>query len=96
MFKNLAGNDPLDQLKFMADQGFRAFEDNGMPRKDPQLQARIGDTLGDLGLEMGVFVANTNGFGQASFSSGDPAMRDQFLADMRTAVDVAKRKIHSR
>ena len=30
MFKNLAGDDPIDQLNFMADQGFTAFEDNNM------------------------------------------------------------------
>ncbi len=28
MFENLAGKDPIDQIKFMADQGFTAFEDN--------------------------------------------------------------------
>ena len=30
MFKNSAGDDPIDQLKFSADQGFTAWEDNGM------------------------------------------------------------------
>ena len=30
MFKNIAGNDLIDQLKFMHDQGFMAIEDNGM------------------------------------------------------------------
>ena len=30
MFNNLAGDDPIDQLNFMADQGFTAFEDNNM------------------------------------------------------------------
>jgi len=29
MFRHHAGNDPIDQLNFMADQGFTAFEDNG-------------------------------------------------------------------
>lgn len=29
MFRYHAGNDPIDQLNFMADQGFTAFEDNG-------------------------------------------------------------------
>ena len=28
MLKHNAGNDPIDQLNFMADQGFTAFEDN--------------------------------------------------------------------
>ncbi|MBW4500249.1 MAG: hypothetical protein KME57_11970 [Scytonema hyalinum WJT4-NPBG1] len=28
MFKNLAGDDPIDQIKFIADQGFAGIEDN--------------------------------------------------------------------
>ena len=28
MFKHHVGNDPIDQLNFMADIGFKAFEDN--------------------------------------------------------------------
>ena len=34
MFRNLAGEDPLDQLRFMADRGFTAFEDNNMKTRD--------------------------------------------------------------
>ena len=30
MFKNTVGDDPIDQINYMADLGFRAFEDNGM------------------------------------------------------------------
>ena len=30
MFKNNVGDDPVDQINYMADLGFRAFEDNGM------------------------------------------------------------------
>ena len=33
MFKNHAGTDFVDQIKFMNDQGFRAVEDNGMLQK---------------------------------------------------------------
>ena len=29
MFENNVGKNPIDQLKFMADQGFTAVEDNG-------------------------------------------------------------------
>ena len=38
MFRHLAGNDPIDQLNFMADQGFRSFEDNDMRNRDIELQ----------------------------------------------------------
>ena len=30
MFKNSAGNDFIDQIKFAYDMGFRSIEDNGM------------------------------------------------------------------
>ena len=34
MFRNHAGNDPVDQINFMADLGFRGLEDNGMKGRD--------------------------------------------------------------
>ena len=63
-FRNSAGEDPIDQIRFMYDQGFRAIEDNGMMGRDPGLQSRIGDELGRLGMTMGVFVL---GFGMNSY-----------------------------
>lgn len=40
MFKNNGGNDILDQIKFMHDQGFRAIEDNGMMKRDRPCRKR--------------------------------------------------------
>ncbi len=59
-FKESAGPDPIGQLRFMHDQGFRAIEDNGMMDKPPELQQKIGDELARLDMAMGVFVL---GFG---------------------------------
>ena len=56
MFENSAGPDPLDQIRFMADAGFRAFEDNGMMKRPIALQQQMGDLLAKRGLTMGVFV----------------------------------------
>ena len=50
MFKNSAGKDPIDQLKFAADQGFTAWEDNGMMNKPKDLQERIAKTMEKLGI----------------------------------------------
>lgn len=91
MFKHHAGEDLIDQIKFMADQGFTAFEDNDMRKRPKDVQEKIAAELARQGMTMGVFVANSNGFGQPSFSSGDQAMREQFLSDCRDSVDVAKR-----
>src|SRR5690554_1912832 len=58
MFQNLAGSDLVDQLKFAADHGFRAWEDNGMMGRSVTDQEKLGQTMRDLGIEMGVFVAD--------------------------------------
>ncbi len=95
MFKHHAGEDLIDQIKFMADQGFTAFEDNEMRKRPKDVQEKIAAELARQGMTMGVFVANSNGFGQPSFSSGDQAMREQFLSDCRDSVEVAKR-VHAK
>jgi hydroxypyruvate isomerase len=90
LFEKLAGKDPIDQLKFMADQGFRALEDNQMPKKPVDLQSKIGETMASLNMEMGIFVAHGD-FGAQSFVKRDPAIRDLLVKDMQAAVEVAKR-----
>lgn len=91
MFRNLAGNDIIDQIKFMHDQGFRSMEDNGMPRRPVDQQVKIGDTLARLGMDMGVFVLDKGGNGANSLAAGKPAYLDIFLQGCRQAVEVAKR-----
>ncbi len=91
MFRHHAGEDPIDQLKFMADQGFRAFEDNGMKGRDVSLQERMAKTMQDLGLEMGVFVAHTIYWQEPNLASGKEDLREQFLEEIRESVEVAKR-----
>ena len=45
MFRHHAGNNPIDQLNFMADQGFTAFEDNDMRKRDVSLQEKMAKTM---------------------------------------------------
>jgi hydroxypyruvate isomerase len=91
MFRNSAGEELLDQIRFMHDQGFRSLEDNNMRERPTGEQEAIGRVLGRLDMRMGVFVANSNGFGVPSFTSGDEEHRVQFLADCRDSVEVAQR-----
>lgn len=91
MFRHLAGDDPLDQIRFMHDVGFRAFEDNSMRNRPPELQQQIGDLLEKLDMTMGVFVGHSRLFGVNGFATGDAAVRDQFVQDMKDAVEIAKR-----
>ncbi len=91
MFQHHAGEDPIAQLEFMADQGFRAFEDNGMPNRPLEEQQKIARTLADKGLEMGVFVAHKIYWKEANLASGDPSKRREFLEDIKNSITVAKR-----
>ena len=52
MFKNNAGEDLLDQIQFMHDQGFRSLEDNGMKGRSKQVQNNIAKKMKRLGMEM--------------------------------------------
>jgi hydroxypyruvate isomerase len=90
MFQNSAGKDLVDQLKFMADNGFRAMEDNGMKGRPVAVQERVAQEMGRLGIEMGVFVAHGD-FGSTAFVSGKKEDTERILGDMRKAVEVAKR-----
>lgn len=90
MFRHHAPGGPLDELKFMADQGFRALEDNGMKGRPRDEQERIAREMARLHIEMGVFVANS-GFGNTGYASGDAGARDKFLQEIRDSVEVAKR-----
>jgi hydroxypyruvate isomerase len=91
MFRNLAGDDPVDQLRFAADQGFTAWEDNGMMGRSVEEQERIARAMGELGMTMGVFVASMATAWGPHFVEGKEDSREQFLKDCRQAVDVAKR-----
>lgn len=91
MFKNSAGEDFLDQIRFMHDQGFTAIEDNGMSGRDKAQQEKIGALLEKLGMSMGVFVAHKISWNEANLASGDKDKRAAFLEDIRNAVEVAKR-----
>ena len=91
MFRNSAGDDLIDQIKFMADQGFTAFEDNGMMGRDVKTQEKIGETLARLNMTMGVFVIDKGGNMANTLAAGKPEFVDIFLDGCRRAVDVAKR-----
>ena len=91
MFTQLAGKDPIAQLNFMADQGFTAFEDNGMAGRDIALQEKMAATMEDRGIEMGVFVANKIYWKEPNLASGNKDKRAEFLDNIKKSVDVAKR-----
>jgi len=90
MFRHHAPGGPLDELKFIKDVGFRALEDNGMGGRAEEEQTKIAREMERLDLEMGVFVA-TGSFNEPTFASGREDFAERVLADMRQAVEIAKR-----
>lgn len=91
MFRHNAGDKLLDQLTFMAGQGFTALEDNGMKGRDVSIQKQIAERMRELDMEMGVFVAHEIYWREPNLTSGDKKLREEFLDDIRESVDVAKR-----
>jgi hydroxypyruvate isomerase len=91
MFENSAGKDLIDQLKYMADLGFTALEDNGMMGRDPATQEKIGKEMQRLGMSMGVFVLDKGGNSQNTMAANKPEHVEIFLNGCRKAVETAKR-----
>ncbi|EAZ82118.1 hydroxypyruvate isomerase family protein [Algoriphagus machipongonensis] len=91
MFRNSAPDGVVDQLKFMADQGFRSLEDNGMLGRSVEEQTLIAKTMESLEMRMGVFVIDGGENWKVSLTSGKQEFMDNFLATCRKSVEVAKR-----
>lgn len=89
-FEHSAGKDYLDQVRYAADQGFTAWEDNGMKGRTPEMQEKIGKTLDKLGMTMGVLVAHGD-FNSKAFVQKEKDARRKVVQDIRDSVDVAKR-----
>lgn len=91
MFENSAGKDLIDQLKFMADNGFRSLEDNGMLGRTTDVQNKIGETLVKLGMTMGVFVIEGGDNWKVSLTTGKKEFIDRFVDTCKKSVELAKR-----
>lgn len=92
MFKNHAGSDFVEQIKFAHSMGFRGIEDNGMMARPIEQQEKIGSTLAKLGMSMGVFVITSqNWHWKTSLATGKQEWIDLMVKDCKQAVEVAKR-----
>jgi len=89
-FRVHAGKDPIDNLKFMADQGFRAFFDNGLMGKPAALQNKIGAASKELGLDIGPFVMYTS-WKEATMVTRKQEVRDDLKAKITKAIETSRR-----
>ncbi|MDZ7724769.1 MAG: TIM barrel protein [candidate division KSB1 bacterium] len=90
MFKEHAGPNPIDNIKFIHDHGFRAVFDNGLMNKPPALQEKITAALQNRGMDLGPFVLYAD-FEVKSFVTRDTEIRDMLMKKMRRGVETAKR-----
>jgi hydroxypyruvate isomerase len=90
MFKHHAGDDLVDQLKFCADEGFHAFEDNGMMGRPVEVQETLATEMTRLDITMGVFVAYAE-FRSATFVRKPKIVKNNLIKQIQKAVEVAKR-----
>lgn len=86
-----AGTGVVDQLKFMADEGFTALEDNSMMKRPIPEQETIARTLAQLGMSLGVFVVEVGGNQNKLFTTGQKDNPTTFAKACEEAVAVAKR-----
>jgi hydroxypyruvate isomerase len=91
MFKHSAGDDLIDQLKFMHDEGFRAMEDNGMMGRTKETQEKIARQMQATDMKMGVFVIDGGDNWKVSLTTGKDEFKETFLKTCRQALEVAKR-----
>jgi hypothetical protein len=75
-FRQHAGDDSIDNLKFMADEGFSAMFDNGLMGKPPELQEKIASEMTRLGMTLGPFVMYAD-FSKATLVTPDEEIRKQ-------------------
>jgi hydroxypyruvate isomerase len=91
MFKNHAGDNFIDQIRFMHEQGFRAIEDNGLLGRSVDEQSKIGSELAKLGMTMGVFVVDGGDNWKVSLTTGKKEFLDVFVDACKKSVEAAKR-----
>nr|WP_199081680.1 TIM barrel protein [Pedobacter sp. ASV19] len=91
MFAQHAGNNFLDQIRYLYDMGFRSIEDNGFLGRSETEQTQIGELLAKLGMRMGVFVVDGGDNWKISLTTGKKEFKDHFKETCRRAVEAAKR-----
>jgi hydroxypyruvate isomerase len=90
MFRQNAGQDPIDNIKFCKDQGFRAMFDNGLPGREPALQEKIAAEISNLGMQLGPYVLRGDPR-IPDFVLNKQEIRDMLAGVMKSAIEVSKR-----
>jgi hydroxypyruvate isomerase len=90
LFKQLAGDDMVDRIRFMHDQGFGAMFDNGLMKKPADQQEKIAALMNELKMDLGPFVGYAN-FGEESFVKPPSEVKDTILQNTEQWIETHKR-----
>jgi hydroxypyruvate isomerase len=90
MFQENAGKDPIDNIKFIADQGFRAVYDLGLINRPPELQEKIANEARRLGLEMGHYSLKMV-WNVPTFVLRNDEIKEMIKQKMAAGLDLQKR-----
>ncbi|MBN2773317.1 MAG: TIM barrel protein [Prolixibacteraceae bacterium] len=89
-FRNHVGDDPIENIKFAADQGFTAVFDNGLMWREIAEQEKIANELARLGMDLGPFIVYADH--QAKYMvTDDPEITNMLVAKTTEALEVQKR-----
>ncbi len=90
MFSEHVGTDPIENILFIADQGFRAVFDNSLMNRTPEMQEKIGNELARLGLDLGPFIVYADHSAKYMVTD-DPAVKTLLKTKTLEALEVQKR-----
>jgi hydroxypyruvate isomerase len=90
IFSEAAGKDPVDQIRWGHEQGFRAWENTMLKSRPVEEQERISQTMQRLGMEFGQFVGTLT-FKDVTFAGRDASLREGVLKEILASVEIAKR-----
>ena len=90
MFKQHAGSDPIDNIKFAHDNGFSAVFDNGLMERPADQQEKIASTLAGLKMDLGPFVLYAD-FSKTSLVIDSGSVREMLADLVKKGAETAKR-----
>jgi hydroxypyruvate isomerase len=89
-FNGHAGPNIVDNIKFIADQGFTAVFDNKLAKRTAKDQELIANELAKHGLELGPFILYAD-LKNPAFVLDDKDVRKMLISKTKEGVEVAKR-----
>jgi hydroxypyruvate isomerase len=89
-FPELAGKDPVEVIKFCADQGFRAIFENGFSARPIEEQDKIVAELARHNMDMGPFTIYAD-FSKESMVLKDHDIQEILIKKVNEGVELSKR-----